>query len=123
MDVDAVTAALGMGPGEIMSVRDTVDGVVATDRDGWDLLVTGAGVVFYGRGPHGHVVFTPTEVVEVAPVLLADGQPDPDTAPAREIRDWVGDDPGRARAALAAEVARADGPRSTLLRDLERLGG
>lgn len=38
-----------------------------------------------------------------------------------DVLDWVGDDPDRRAAALAAEEARTDGPpRSTLIRNLSR---
>lgn len=123
MDIAEVTAALGMGPGEIVAVRDTPDGVVATDRDGWDLLLTGRTVVFYGRAPHGHAVAVPTATA--GPVSLGSGQPDPDGSSVRDVLTWVGEDRTRAQAAWGAEQARAAGPRVTLTRALEllRTGG
>ena len=43
-------------------------------------------------------------------------------ATATDILGWVGDDPDRAEEALAAERAK-DKPRSTLVKQLERLAG
>ncbi|MBB4985030.1 hypothetical protein [Streptomyces nymphaeiformis] len=43
-------------------------------------------------------------------------------ATAADILSWVGDDPDRAEEALAAENAK-DKPRSTLVKQLERLAG
>lgn len=40
---------------------------------------------------------------------------------AAQVGEWVGDDPERARRALAAEAEREGGPRSTLVARLERL--
>lgn len=128
MDIVEVAAVLGMGPGEIVAVRDTPDGVVATDRDGWDLLLAGRGVAFYGRAPRGHAVVVPTPASGghgdgPASVLMAADQPDPDHASVRDVLTWAGDDPARARAARAAEQARAAGPRVTLVRALDLVAG
>jgi hypothetical protein len=43
-------------------------------------------------------------------------------ATAKEVLAWVGDDPDRADEALAAEQAK-DSPRSTLVKQLEKLAG
>jgi hypothetical protein len=40
---------------------------------------------------------------------------------AAQVEAWVGDDPERARRALAAEAEREGGPRSTLVARLERI--
>lgn len=42
---------------------------------------------------------------------------------AREVLDWVGDDPERASAALDAEQAKGDDARTTLMARLSRLAG
>jgi hypothetical protein len=63
-----------------------------------------------------------------APVLEVDagtGDTDGDGVPdgtAAEVRAWVGDDPGRAAAALMAEQRR-DKPRTTLAAELSKLAG
>lgn len=51
--------------------------------------------------------------------------PAPDPVPdgtAADVLAWVGEDPARARAAVAAEERR-DRPRATLIRDLRRFTG
>ncbi|MFG3488552.1 hypothetical protein [Streptomyces sp. NPDC047972] len=50
-----------------------------------------------------------------------DGELDID-ATAADVLGWVGDDPDRAEEALAAETAK-DKPRSTLVKQLERIAG
>ncbi len=50
-----------------------------------------------------------------------DDAPDVPDGSAAQVEEWVGDDPKRARRALAAEAEREGGPRSTLVARLERI--
>lgn len=76
---------------------------------------------------------SPTVEAEATPVALvfdgeevvaADNEVSPDAVPdavVGTVLEWVGEDPGRARAALAAEQRRHDPPRKTLVERVEAL--
>lgn len=57
---------------------------------------------------------------ESGPAVDLDGDGVPDGT-ANQIMDWVGEDPARAAAALAAEEAKGDAARSSLITKLARL--
>lgn len=139
MDRYEAARKLGLADADVLSVEPVESGTKVTVRDGGDRLVTDEGVFALSDHPataqlrrHG----VDEEAVEDVPVedgeqdeepsepegsedVDGDGVPD---GTAESVLAWVGDDPERARAALAAEDRR-EHPRSTLVDKLRKLAG
>jgi hypothetical protein len=127
MSLDTAEAAkrLGVPESEVAAVRDTDDGPVVTTTDGRAYVLLDDGrIAFYGDGPEGGTfpVFSPSPVVDEEPAVDVDGDGVPDGT-AKQVQDWVGTDRDRAAMALAAERARGDDARTTLVAALEKLVG
>lgn len=102
-----------------MKVREVTDwdGQVALLFDGTRFRVHGDGTFEQMRGMQPVAAPAPDVVVEAPPADLSDDVP---AGPAADVTAWVGDDQGRAEAALLVERGR-DRPRVTLVAELERL--
>lgn len=139
-DHTELLARLGVPEREVFAVEDAEEGVIVTTTDGQRYVEVPAdrpdldgktGLMFLrpptptynGTFPvYAHEQTPPQpEVVELDAVGITAGDEVPD-GNAAEIEDWVGDDPARAAAALAAENGR-DKPRRGLVTFLERVVG
>lgn len=122
----------GTGIGDYFWDKDG-DVVEVPDSLGYELLaIKGGG--FTEVPPHeakheSNVDWRPVETEdgsvledgeESGPAVDLDGDGVPDGT-ANQIMDWVGEDPARAAAALAAEEAKGDAARSSLITKLARL--
>lgn len=124
MDKQEAARRLGAPEAEIAAVRDTDHGTVATHIDGYEYLITDGAVAFYLARPKGSdfPLFVPPASVDEPPAVDVDGDGVPDGT-AAQILAWVGDDRDRAAQALAAERAKSDNARATLVARLEKLVG
>ncbi|GII88268.1 hypothetical protein Ssi03_62580 [Sphaerisporangium siamense] len=116
--------AMGVAPREVNSVTDTQDGAVALMASGARRLIGDDG--YYALDDHAdNAHLRRAELTE--PDIGgpdADGQDDaPEQVPdgtVEQVMTWVGEDAGRARAALEAEESRPS-PRKSLITRLEEL--
>lgn len=125
MDRQTATALLGVPPREISTWDDdtvtTRDGVIYEVPDGpvdhWVRTNPGKTPVRYHA-----VVAEPEPTDDEEPAVDVDGDGVPDGT-ANQILEWVGEDPERAKLALAAEQARGASARKSLVSSLEKLAG
>lgn len=134
MNTHEAARLLGVASHEVLEVRHDTEGWWALHEDmashirlwrnipAWQLV--GERSAEIAMLPSGAVVResgTTPEEVATGPAVDVDGDGVPDGT-AAQILEWVGDDPGRAERALAAESAR-DRPRTVLTAALEKLVG
>lgn len=126
MDRQSAAALLGVPVREVRAVDDDT----ATTRDGaiYELPPDGAVIDHWVRTNPGktparfHAAIAVPEVDEDDPAVDVDGDGVPDGT-AKQILDWVGDDPVRAAKARDAETAKGASARTSLVTALDKLVG
>jgi hypothetical protein len=122
MDRQAAATLLGVPVREVRAVDDDVietrDGALYEVPDGmvdhWVRTNPGK------TPPRFHAVTVEEELADEEPAVDVDGDGVPDGT-AKQILEWVGDDPVRAAKARDAEVAKGGSARQTLVAALEKL--
>ncbi|OLE21671.1 MAG: hypothetical protein AUG49_21430 [Catenulispora sp. 13_1_20CM_3_70_7] len=126
MDRQAAAALLGVPLREVRTVDE--NWIVTTDGGHYEVPDEGASVLRWVRTnpkqtpPRFHPESAgPEDLDEGEPVDIdGDGVPD---GTAKQIIEWVGEDPVRGKAALDAERAKGGSARTSLVAALEKLAG